>query len=209
MRQGCPCCRKTTVRRLRSAACGDMIARGSGWRLRAYPRGPLHAKGLSVLVCQPRRAGSGGGGVVQLDSGGLHWQHRAERARDRRRRNGGACASGFDSLWKDSQEISQALLTELNRSWALARTPPYHVYLKALHELYYTEVAGGELPLPQRDEELANFQIDAVSRGLAMIDAHGGCYIGGRGWGWARPFIGAELLRPVAGSAIRRDGPRR
>ena len=111
----------------------------------------------------------------------------------------------FDSLWKDSQEISQALLTELNRSWALARTPPYHVYLKALHELYYTEVAGGELPLPQRDEELANFQIDAVSRGLAMIEAHGGCYIGDV-VGLGKTYIGAELLRQLRVS-YPQDGP--
>lgn len=111
----------------------------------------------------------------------------------------------FEDLWRDSQDISDALLAELNRSWALARTPPYHVYLKALHELYYTEVAGGELPLPQSDEELANFQIDAVSRGLAMIEAYGGCYIGDV-VGLGKTYIGAELLRQLRVS-YPHDGP--
>ena len=83
--------------------------------------------------------------------------------------------------------------SELGRSWALAKTPPYHVYLKALYELYYTELAGGPLPVPLRDKGLANFQVDAVNRGLAMVEAHGGCYIGDV-VGLGKTFVGAELL---------------
>ena len=43
--------------------------------------------------------------------------------------------------------------------------------------MYHTDVRAPDL-VPQRTEELANFQLDAVRRGLAMIEAHGGCYVG-------------------------------
>ena len=70
------------------------------------------------------------------------------------------------------------------------------MYLKALYELYYTDVGGGELTVPPRDQELANFQLDAVRRGLSMIEAYGGCYIGDV-VGLGKTFIGAELLRQL------------
>ena len=54
-------------------------------------------------------------------------------------------------------------------------------------------------------EELANFQIDAVSRGLAMIEAYSGCYIGDV-VGLGKTFIGAELLRQLRVS-YPHDGP--
>ena len=94
---------------------------------------------------------------------------------------------------------------ELDRSWALAQTPPYHVYLKALHQLYASDIGGGELPLPASREALANFQIDAVKRGLGMIEEHGGCYIGDV-VGLGKTFIGAELLRQLRFS-YPNDGP--
>ena len=70
------------------------------------------------------------------------------------------------------------------------------MYLKALYELYYTELGGGPLPIRPRDDELANFQLDAVSRGLSMIEAHGGCFIGDV-VGLGKTFIGAEILRQL------------
>ena len=111
----------------------------------------------------------------------------------------------FDDLWEDSEDISEVLVTELNRSWAIAETPPYHVYLKALRELYGSEIGEPGLPLSPRAVELANFQTDAVSRGLAMIEAHGGCYIGDV-VGLGKTFIGAELLRQLRVS-YPQDGP--
>ena len=70
----------------------------------------------------------------------------------------------FDELWQDSKDINDSLLVELNRSWPLAQTPPYHAYLKALYELYGEEVSGGEpAPIPPRDIALANYQMDAVN----------------------------------------------
>ena len=95
-------------------------------------------------------------------------------------------------------DISEALTVELNRSWALAKTPPYHVYLKALYELYGSALSDDpELPLPTGPVALANFQVDAVRWGLTTIDRYGGCYIGGRSGAWARLSLEAELLRQL------------
>ena len=53
------------------------------------------------------------------------------------------------------------------------------------------------LPLePVRQEDLANFQLDAVRRGLDMIRRHNGCYIADV-VGLGKTFIGAELLRQL------------
>ena len=103
----------------------------------------------------------------------------------------------FDELWDDSVDISEALTVELNRSWALAKTPPYHVYLKALYELYGSALSDDpELPLPTGPVALANFQVDAVRWGLTTIDRHGGCYIGDV-VGLGKTYVGAELLRQL------------
>ena len=81
----------------------------------------------------------------------------------------------FDELWQDSEDVSHSLVNELDRSWAIASTPPYHIYLKALYELYGMELgATTPMPITSHEVELANFQVDAVSRALAMIEQYGG-----------------------------------
>ena len=67
----------------------DMIASGRV-EVRAYPRGPLHAKAYLCWYANHAEPGAAVVGVVQLHAGGVHGQHRTERTRDRRRRNGGA-----------------------------------------------------------------------------------------------------------------------
>jgi len=104
----------------------------------------------------------------------------------------------FDELWKDSEDITGDIATELERSWALAQTPPYHVYLKALYELYKDQLLTPELEArPRGGPELADFQLDAVARGLRMVDLFGGCFIGDV-VGLGKTYIGAELLRQLA-----------
>jgi len=103
----------------------------------------------------------------------------------------------FDDLWQDSKDISESLLAELERSWPLAQTPPYHVYLKALYELYGEEVSGGgPAPIPPRDISLANYQMDAVIQAMRMVELYGGCYIADV-VGLGKTFVGAELLRQL------------
>ena len=143
------------------AALRNMVASGQV-EVRSYPRGPLHAKAYLCWYANHAEPGAAVVGSSNFTLAGFTGNTElnvrvtgdAEMA---------ALRDWFEALWKDSADVSQALLIQLNRSWALARTPPYHVYLKALHELFYTQFERAELPLPQSVEQLANFQIDAVS----------------------------------------------
>ena len=114
----------------------------------------------------------------------------------------------FDNLWADSIDISEQVAQVITNSWAIKQYPAYLVYLKALYELYGNELDSGEpLPLePARQEDLANFQLDAVRRGLDMIRNHGGCYIADV-VGLGKTYIGAELLRQLRQSYPRDGNP--
>ena len=179
------------VRRLR-----DMVAVGRV-EVRAYLRSPLHAKAYLCWYDNHAEPGAAVVGSSNLTLAGFSGNTElnvrvtgdAEMAELKR---------WFDSLWDDSEDISASLLAELERSWALARTPPYHVYLKALYELYGDELGGLQTAAPPMPAtpRLTNFQADAASRALGMIEAHGGCYIGDV-VGLGKTFIGAEILRQL------------
>ena len=172
----------------------DMVAQGKV-EVRTYLRSPLHAKAYLCWYDNHAEPGAAVVGSSNLTLAGFtgNTELNVRVTGDAEME---ALRDWFDTLWGDSEDISDALVMELERSWALAKTPPYHVYLKALYELYYTDVGGGQLTVPPRDQELANFQLDAVRRGLSMIEAHGGCYIGDV-VGLGKTFIGAELLRQL------------
>ena len=147
----------------------DMIA-VNRVEVRAYLRSPLHAK---AYLCWYENHAEPGAAVVGSSNLTLAGFEGNTELNVRVTGDAEMAELGrwFDELWEDSEDISDALVSELDRSWPLAQTPPYHVYLKALYELYNDEVIGAKMPL--RADELAQFQVDAVSRGLAMIEAHG------------------------------------
>ena len=172
----------------------DMVALGKV-EVRAYLRSPLHAKAYLCWYDNHAEPGAAVVGSSNLTLAGFTGNTELN-VRVTGDAEMSALRDWFDALWGDSEDISAALVTELERSWVLAKTPPYHVYLKALYELYYTDIGGGQLTVPPRDQLLANFQLDAVRRGLSMIEAYGGCYIGDV-VGLGKTFIGAELLRQL------------
>ena len=179
----------------KAVAClREMVASGK-LEVKAYLRGQLHAK---AYLCWYENHAEPGAAVVGSSnftlagfSGNTELNVRvtgdAEMAELKR---------WFDELWADSRDISKDLVAQLDRSWPLAQTPPYHVYLKALYELYGHEVMGSALAIPPREPALANFQLDAVARALRMIDEHGGCYVGDV-VGLGKTFVGAEILRQL------------
>ena len=149
-------------------ALREMVASGRA-EVRAYRRSPLHAKAYLCWYDEHAEPGAAVVGSSNLTLAGFSGNTElnvrvtgdAEMA---------ALREWFDALWEDSEDIGEELQLRLDLSWALAETPPYHVYLKALYELYHGGTGAEELPLPPRDEELANFQLAAVRSGLAMID---------------------------------------
>jgi hypothetical protein len=174
----------------------DMVASGKV-EVHAYLKGMLHAK--AYLCWYPEGSPDPGSAIVGSSNftlagftGNTELNVRVTGDSEMQ-----ALKDWFESLWNDSADITKDFLAELNRSWPLAETPPYHVYLKALYELYGDEVTGA-LPAPPqpREPKLANFQMDAVGRALRMIDLHGGCYIGDV-VGLGKSYIGAEILRQL------------
>ncbi len=172
----------------------EMVASGRV-RVRSYVSSPLHAKAYLCWYDNHAEPGAAVVGSSNFTLAGFTGNTELNV-----RVTGDAemyeLGNWFNELWDDSEDISEQLIQELDRSWAIAQTPPYHVYLKALHELYREEI-GHDLPIsPSGAIELANFQLDAVSRGLAMIATFGGCYIGDV-VGLGKTFVGAELLRQL------------
>jgi HKD family nuclease len=173
----------------------DLIESGK-IEVKAYLRGTLHAKAYlcwydghaepgSAIVGSSNFTLAGFSGNTELN---VRVTGDAEMAELKR---------WFDELWQDSKDINESLLVELDRSWPLAETPPYHVYLKALYELYGEQVSGGGIdPIPPRDVSLANYQMDAVRQALSNVDKFGGCYIADV-VGLGKTFVGAEVLRQM------------
>ena len=172
----------------------DMVASGRA-EVRAFQRSPLHAKAYLCWYEDHAEPGSAIVGSSNLTLAGFSGNTELN-VRVTGDTEMATLRKWFEELWEDSEDISEDLQLSLELSWAIAETPPYHVYLKALYELYHGGTGASELPLPPRDEDLANFQLDAVRRALAMIDIHGGCYIGDV-VGLGKTFIGAELLRQL------------
>ena len=172
----------------------EMVASGRV-RVRTYVESPLHAKAYLCWYGDHAEPGSAVVGSSNFTLAGFTGNTELNV-----RVTGDAemfeLGHWFDELWDMSEDISDQLITVFDRSWAVAKTPPYHVYLKALYELYREEI-GHDLPItPSGAIELANFQLDAVSRGLAMTAIFGGCYIGDV-VGLGKTFVGAELLRQL------------
>ena len=172
----------------------DLIAAGLV-EVRAYLRSPLHAK---AYLCWYEGHAETGAAVVGSSnmtlagfSGNTELNVRVTGDAEME-----ALREWFENLWDDSEDIADALVNELDASWPIAQTPPYLVYLKALYELYYSDVTTTPLPLEPRRGQLANFQLVAVRQALAMVEAYGGCYIGDV-VGLGKTYIGAELLRQM------------
>ncbi len=177
------------------AALREMVASGKV-EVKAYLRSALHAK---AYLCWYEDHAEPGAAIVGSSNftlagftGNTELNVRvtgdAEMAELKR---------WFEELWADSKDISAELVAHLDRSWPLAQTTPYEVYLKALYELYGDALlGGGPMPIPPREPALANFQVDAVGRALGIIDLFGGCYIGDV-VGLGKTFVGAEILRQL------------
>ena len=190
---------QTAVARLR-----DMVAVGRV-QVRSYPKSPLHAKAYLCWYDNHAEPGAAVVGSSNLTLAGFSGNTELN-VRVTGDAEMTALRDWFEALWDESTEIGDTLVTELGRSWALAKTPPYHVYLKALYELYHADMGGSpDLPQSPRAPQLSDFQMDAVNSGLGMIEKHGGCYIGDV-VGLGKTYIGAELLRQLRVS-YPHDGP--
>ena len=100
----------------------------------------------------------------------------------------------FERLWQEGEPVSDQVVEQLRASWPLATPDPYLMYLKILYELYGDALGEDAGPPAAAPVELTDFQQDAVSTGLVMLERHNGCYIADV-VGLGKTYIGAEILR--------------
>ena len=188
------------VARLRQLVAAGLL------EVRAYPRGFLHAKAYLCWYDDHAEPGAAMVGSSNLSLAGFTGNTELN-VRVTGDDEMATLKAWFEDLWADSVDVSAQVEQSLAVSWAVKQYTPYAVYLKALYELYGQDLGSDEpLPLePIRGVELANFQLDAVRRGLDMIRSYGGCYVADV-VGLGKTYVGAELLRQLRQS-YPNDGP--
>jgi superfamily II DNA/RNA helicase len=183
----------------------DLVG-GGQLEIKSYPKAMMHAK---AYLCWYKGHAEKGAAIVGSSNFTLSgFEGNTElNVRVTGDAEMDALRQWFEELWADSVDVGTDVLLELKRSWALDRTPPYHVYLKALYELYRDELDAPELrPKSRQAPELANFQLDAVRRALLMIELHGGCFIGDV-VGLGKTYVGAEIVRQLQFTEPRGSNP--
>lgn len=167
--------------------------------LRVYTRGRLHAKAYIFHYPAGERFENGMGivGSSNLTLAGL--THNSElNVAVHGNENHAQLAAWFDRLWAESTDFSDALLTELRQCWAAAAVTPYDIYMKTLYELVSERMEGpaddGTLWDDELTQALAEFQKEAVKKGVQVIREYGGVFIADV-VGLGKSFIGAAILK--------------
>lgn len=104
----------------------------------------------------------------------------------------------FDELWKESQDFDEALMREMQQSWAAATVRPYDIYMKTLHTLVRDRLETEEDKDILWDDEitrrLADFQKVAVRQAAQMVKDHGGAFVSDV-VGLGKSYIGAAIVK--------------
>jgi len=104
----------------------------------------------------------------------------------------------FDELWKDSQDFDEALMHEMQQSWAVAAARPYDVYMKTLYTLVRDRLEGEDDKDILWDDEinkrLAGFQKVAVRQAIQIIKDYGGAFVADV-VGLGKSYIGAAIVK--------------
>ena len=104
----------------------------------------------------------------------------------------------FEDLWKDAQDFDEALMQEIQQSWAIAPVRPYDIYMKTLYTLVKDRLEGeGDKDILWDDEittRLADFQKVAVRQAVQMIRDYGGAFVADV-VGLGKSYIGAAIVK--------------
>jgi superfamily II DNA or RNA helicase len=104
----------------------------------------------------------------------------------------------FDELWDESQDFDEALMHEMQQSWAVAAVRPYDVYMKTLYTLVRDRLEGEDDKDILWDDEitktLADFQKVAVRQAVQMTRDFGGAFVADV-VGLGKSYIGAAIVK--------------
>jgi superfamily II DNA/RNA helicase len=104
----------------------------------------------------------------------------------------------FDELWNESQDFDEALMREMQQSWAVAPQTPYDIYMKTLYALVKDRLEDED----DRDilwddditKKLADFQKVAVRQAVQIARDFGGAFVADV-VGLGKSYIGAAIVK--------------
>ena len=104
----------------------------------------------------------------------------------------------FDELWNESTDFDEALMREMQQSWAVAPVTPYDIYMKTLYALVKDRLEDED----DRDilwddditRKLADFQKVAVRQAVQIIRDFGGVFVADV-VGLGKSYIGAAIVK--------------
>ncbi len=112
--------------------------------------------------------------------------------------NHAALVQWFDELWSESQDFDEALMHEMQQSWAVVPARPYDIYMKTLYTLVRDRLEGEEAKDILWDDEitqrLADFQKVAVRQAVQIIRDFGGAFVADV-VGLGKSYIGAAIVK--------------
>ncbi|MFP4694675.1 MAG: helicase-related protein, partial [Halothece sp.] len=112
--------------------------------------------------------------------------------------NHAALTDWFNQLWEEAEDFNTNLMQEIEKSWAIAPTPPYDIYMKTLYMLVRDRLEeDNPVKLLSDDEitkKLADFQKVAVNQAVNIINEYGGCFISDV-VGLGKSFIGTAIVK--------------
>ena len=173
----------------------DMIT-NKKLKVRVYTKGRLHAKAYIFNYKEGYETGTSIVGSSNLTLAGLTSNTELNvvvpgNANQEQLRN------WFDELWEESEDFNEALMEEMQTSWALAPVRPYDIYMKTLYELVKERLERDEDRLsPTADlmEQLADFQQVAVWQAIKIINRYGGAFVSDV-VGLGKSYIGSAIVK--------------
>ena len=165
-------------------------------KVKVYTKGRLHAKAYIFDYKQGYETGTSIVGSSNLTLAGLTSNAELNvvvsgNANQEQLRN------WFDELWEESQDFNEALMSEMQTSWALASVRPYDIYMKTLYELVKERLERDEdslSPTANLMEQLADFQQVAVLQAIKIINQYGGAFVSDV-VGLGKSYIGSAIVK--------------
>jgi len=177
---------------------------GRKMEIRAFPSRNIHAK---VYIGRFAREDRDYGFVITGSSNFSYSGLVANREFNvelRQRRDVEFALQQFETLWRDSVDISSEFIdTVENRTWLNDRISPYELYLKLIYEYMQEDINLQDTIhtfLPDGFMEL-QYQQQAVIQALKKLEEYNGVFLSDV-VGLGKTFIAAQLLQQIKGRIL-------
>ena len=184
----------------------DIRKGGNGKKLeiKAYPSKNIHAKVyISRYHPEDKEYGSVITGSSNFSLSGLV-ANREFNVQLKDRRDVDFALQQFESLWKDSVDISEEFIDAVkNKTWLNDSITPYELYLKLIYEYLQEDInleENFEAFLPEGFMKL-EYQQQAVRQAMKKLEEYNGVFLADV-VGLGKTFITAQILQQVKGKIL-------